>query len=202
MTSYPASATISPGGTTMPIHDWTRVYAGLFHDFHQTWSIYMKDTLNAGMLPNGMAALVERSAGSKEFYSDLANRIVVKHQLGRTIGIIEIVSPGNKDSKRAFQQFLDRRHRGAGGVGAILVPGRPVQIRDQAPPVTDHQGHRQHPARLRHARARFRGGPLPLRRDPAGAVRRRPRRRPGSRARGHRRRGSGRGLTLTSRCER
>ena len=30
-----------------------------------------------------------------------------------------------------------RRHRGAGGVGAIVVPGRPVQVRHQAPPVTD-----------------------------------------------------------------
>jgi hypothetical protein len=45
---------------------------------------------------------------SKEFYSDLANRIVLKHQLGRTVAVIEIVSPGNKDSKRAFQQFIDK----------------------------------------------------------------------------------------------
>src|SRR5205814_9518385 len=29
-----------------------------------------------------------------------------------------------------------RRHRGAGRVGAVVVPRRPVQVRDQAPPVT------------------------------------------------------------------
>jgi hypothetical protein len=99
----------------MPMHDWTRVYAGLFHDFHQTWSIYIKDALNAGLLSSGWAALVERKdqlkvekKSSKEFYSDLANRIVVKHKLGRTVAVIEIVSPGNKDSKRAFKEFLDR----------------------------------------------------------------------------------------------
>jgi hypothetical protein len=45
---------------------------------------------------------------SKEFYSDLANRIVVKHQLGRTVAIVEIVSPGNKDSKRAFREFVEK----------------------------------------------------------------------------------------------
>ncbi len=26
----------------MPIHDWTRVDAGLFHDFHQSWSIALR----------------------------------------------------------------------------------------------------------------------------------------------------------------
>ena len=31
----------------MPIHDWTRVPSGLFHDFHQSWSIRIKDALNA-----------------------------------------------------------------------------------------------------------------------------------------------------------
>ncbi len=91
----------------MPVHDWTRVYARLFHDFHQTWSIYVKDAMNAGLLPKGLAALVER-AGTKESYADLANRIVVKQKLGRTIAVIEIVSPGNKDSKRAFKEFLEK----------------------------------------------------------------------------------------------
>jgi hypothetical protein len=131
----------------MPIHDWTRVYAGLFHDFHQSWSIYIKNALNAGLLPQGMTALVEQKTGprepdvvtvdaltrdergeqidvglltatppttrivrksSKEVYADLANRIVVKHRLGRTVAVVEIVSPGNKDSKRAFNEFVDK----------------------------------------------------------------------------------------------
>lgn len=25
----------------MPLHDWTRVPAGLFHDFHQSWSMFV-----------------------------------------------------------------------------------------------------------------------------------------------------------------
>jgi hypothetical protein len=30
----------------MPIHDWTRVDAGIFHDFHQTWMPEIKRALN------------------------------------------------------------------------------------------------------------------------------------------------------------
>ena len=131
----------------MPIHNWTRVYAGLFHDFHQSWSIRIKDALNAGVLPKGMSALVEQKTpkkepdvlavdaraphrrgetptggtllleppatrivrkSSKESYADKANRIVIKHKLGRTIAVIEIVSPGNKDGKQAFHEFLEK----------------------------------------------------------------------------------------------
>ncbi|MBI4601940.1 MAG: hypothetical protein HY721_08255 [Planctomycetes bacterium] len=45
---------------------------------------------------------------SKEFYSGRANRIVVKHHLGRTIAVIEIVSPGNKDSRAALRDFVEK----------------------------------------------------------------------------------------------
>jgi hypothetical protein len=46
----------------MPIHDWTRVDANLFHDFHQTWTIGIRNALNSGLLPKGFSALVERHA--------------------------------------------------------------------------------------------------------------------------------------------
>jgi hypothetical protein len=54
------------GGDVMPVHDWTRVEAGLFHDFHQCWSIDIKRALNGGMLPKGFTALIEQKAGPKE----------------------------------------------------------------------------------------------------------------------------------------
>jgi hypothetical protein len=132
----------------MPIHDWTRVPAGLFHDFHQSWSIRIKDALNAGRLPKGLSALVEQRAGpleadvltverrtkqqrpgwddgaalltverptttivrrtTKEIYAGRANRIVVKHHLGRIIAAIEILSPGNKDSRAALRDFVEK----------------------------------------------------------------------------------------------
>ena len=132
----------------MPIHDWTRVPAGLFHHFHLSWSIRIADALNAGILPQGVAALVEQRAGrrephvlaiesqagrgrvapegegsvattdspaaqiirrcSKEIYSGRANRIVVRHHLGRILAVIELMSPGNKASRAALQDFVEK----------------------------------------------------------------------------------------------
>jgi hypothetical protein len=45
----------------MPSHDWTRVDAGLFHDFHQGWTITLRNALNAGGLPPDYFALVEEN---------------------------------------------------------------------------------------------------------------------------------------------
>ena len=44
----------------MPIHDWTRVDAGLFHHFHQQWTNSLCNALNAGGLPSNYFALVEQ----------------------------------------------------------------------------------------------------------------------------------------------
>jgi hypothetical protein len=35
----------------MPVHDWTRVSAGTFHDSHCTWISQIKNRLNEGVLP-------------------------------------------------------------------------------------------------------------------------------------------------------
>ncbi|MBY0527774.1 MAG: hypothetical protein K2R98_30530 [Gemmataceae bacterium] len=93
----------------MPIRDWTRVPAGLFHHFHQHWSIEITSALNRGILPKEVSALVEQRAGAPEhIYAARANRIVVKHHLGRTIAVIEIMSPGNKDSRAALRDFVEK----------------------------------------------------------------------------------------------
>jgi hypothetical protein len=47
----------------MPIHDWTRVDAGIFHDFHLSWIAELKRTLNRGLLPPGYYALAEQITG-------------------------------------------------------------------------------------------------------------------------------------------
>ncbi len=46
----------------MPIHDWTRLDAGLFHHFHQHWIVAICDSLNEGGLPDGCYALTEQNA--------------------------------------------------------------------------------------------------------------------------------------------
>jgi hypothetical protein len=47
----------------MPVHDWTRVHAGIFHDFHSAWVIHLKESLNGGVLPPDYYAIAEQRAG-------------------------------------------------------------------------------------------------------------------------------------------
>jgi hypothetical protein len=47
----------------MPVHDWTRVDAGTFHDFHSAWIIHLKEVLNEQLVPEGYYALAEQHAG-------------------------------------------------------------------------------------------------------------------------------------------
>jgi hypothetical protein len=46
----------------MPIHDWSRVDAGIFHAFHQQWIIAISNSLNEGLLPEEFYALPEQHA--------------------------------------------------------------------------------------------------------------------------------------------
>ncbi len=47
----------------MPVHDWSRVSAGTFHDFHNAWITHLRDALNGGLLPRGFYAQGEQHAG-------------------------------------------------------------------------------------------------------------------------------------------
>ena len=127
----------------MPIHDWTRVRANRFHDFHQSWTIGIRNSLNAGLLPDGYLAMAEQITGGPEpdvvtlslpiepgagntgglaladapiksrirtqsdaiTYARKANRVAIRHPDGDVVAVIEIVSPGNKDSKHAVRSF-------------------------------------------------------------------------------------------------
>ncbi|MGA8350016.1 MAG: hypothetical protein WB773_19655, partial [Isosphaeraceae bacterium] len=44
----------------MPIHDWSRVDARIFHDFHHAWVEEIKRLLNSGVLPPDNYALAEQ----------------------------------------------------------------------------------------------------------------------------------------------
>ena len=132
----------------MPIHDWTRVQSGLFHHFHQDWSIEITRTLNRGRLTKGYYALVEQKVDGPEpdviavemkkrgvakpagpvtatmappktritartpsdaaRYARKANRISIRHPLGEVVAVIELVSPGNKDSRNSLRSFVEK----------------------------------------------------------------------------------------------
>jgi len=50
----------------MPIHDWTRVRSGTFHNFHYGWLAAIRDRLNAGLLPPGFFAMAEQFLGKPQ----------------------------------------------------------------------------------------------------------------------------------------
>lgn len=62
----------------MPIHDWKRVPAGLFHHFHQGWTFEISKALNLGVLPAGYSALVEQRLDGPE-----PDVIAVENSVGR-----------------------------------------------------------------------------------------------------------------------
>lgn len=47
----------------MPVHDWTRVDAGIFHDFHHEWVAQIKHALNDALKGTDYYALAEQVAG-------------------------------------------------------------------------------------------------------------------------------------------
>jgi hypothetical protein len=50
------------GTCAMPMHDWTRVDAGIFHAFHHSWIEELARALNRGVLPKDYYALAEQHA--------------------------------------------------------------------------------------------------------------------------------------------
>src|SRR5271167_1865505 len=47
----------------MPVHDWTRVSDGTFHDFHYSWVLEIKRALMRGLLPKGYYVMAEQFGG-------------------------------------------------------------------------------------------------------------------------------------------
>src|SRR5919109_3298800 len=49
--------------TVMPVHDWTRVSDGTFHDFHYSWVLEIKRALKRGLLPKGYYVMAAQLGG-------------------------------------------------------------------------------------------------------------------------------------------
>jgi Protein of unknown function (DUF4058) len=152
----------------MPIHDWARVDAGTFHDFHQGWTIELRNRLNSGVLPDGYFAMVDQRVAGLEpdvialrlrgpepsgglavaeapprikavaqaeaeaaRYARKANRIAIRQGLGRVVAIIEVVSPGNKDSRHAVASFVAKAVEFLrNGIHFLLIDPFPPGARD------------------------------------------------------------------------
>jgi hypothetical protein len=67
-------------------------------------------------------------------YAKRANRVVIRHGLGKVVPIIEIVSPGNKESRHAIRSFVEK-------AADILNQGVNLLVVDLFPPTPrDPQG--------------------------------------------------------------
>ena len=53
----------------MPLHDWSKVDAGVFHAFHTTWIGAIQNALNHGLLPDDYYAFAEQHMGG--FVADI-----------------------------------------------------------------------------------------------------------------------------------
>jgi hypothetical protein len=151
----------------MPVHDWTRVKAGTFHNFHVLWTSALTNRLNAGLLPPGFFAMAEQVIGGPEpdvvslhtrprprpdeggvavappprpkatfvmpvpeeteRYARKANQVVVRHELGDVVAVIEIISPGNKDSNHSIRAL-------AAKAGDLIRQGVNLLVVDLLPP--------------------------------------------------------------------
>ena len=167
----------------MPIHDWTRVEAGIFHDFHHEWISTIKRSLNLGLSGTNYYALAEqiaggmgpdvltlqrpftvgpragKSRGSKskpgrtgaalalatkppkvtfritnepKWFISKKKAVTIRHvSEHRVVAVLEIVSPGNKDSNSALVAFVRKaQDLITAGVHLSLVDLFPPTLRD------------------------------------------------------------------------
>ena len=67
-------------------------------------------------------------------YAKRADRVVIRHGRGKVVAIIEILSPGNKDSRNAIRTFVEK-------AADILNQGVNLLVVDLFPPTPrDPQG--------------------------------------------------------------
>jgi hypothetical protein len=92
----------------MPVHDWTRVDAGIFHAFHHSWIEEMARALNRSLLPPDYYALAEQFAA------------------GLAPDVLTLQSSGNGDGDEE-----PRRSSPAGGVSVLTAPQlQPTAVTD------------------------------------------------------------------------
>jgi hypothetical protein len=129
----------------MPVHDWTRVSAGTFHDFHSAWIIHLKEALNSGLLPDGFYAMSEQQG------SQIIADILTLHPgeappsvaLGRGLRLADtpprmtikaVTSP--EKAARALRRTLTIRHASTHRIVALVEILSPAN-KDRPSSITD-----------------------------------------------------------------
>jgi hypothetical protein len=92
----------------MPIHDWTRVDAGTFHDFHTAWNIEIRSALNKGLMPKGYYVQAEQRAAS--YVAD----------------VLALEVSGDDDVEESYETNYDSIDSDDGGGGLATAVGKIV----------------------------------------------------------------------------
>jgi hypothetical protein len=96
----------------MPIHDWTKARAGVFHHFHQDWTIELARTLNRGLLPRGFFAMAEQVTAGL-----IPDVLTLQHSpsepiLGNGEGGVAVAPPRTRFVRRAaMEHYADKANR-------------------------------------------------------------------------------------------
>jgi len=151
----------------MPMHDWRRVDAGIYHAFHHSWieeihrALLKRLPADYYSLPEQIAAGVgpdilalksddqnEPDGGGlatktrpktklyqeteTEFYLSKQKTVVIHHVSGdRVVAVIEIVSPGNKNSAHGLRSFVTKaRELLRLKIHLLIIDPIPVSSRD------------------------------------------------------------------------
>lgn len=93
----------------MPVHDWSRVDANVFHHFHQIWTVGICTALNAGRLPAGYSALVEQHAGGLAPDVLTLERRSRRGRTAETLGGVLTVTPPTTSVVRQAKAALAAR---------------------------------------------------------------------------------------------
>src|SRR5438552_3766946 len=141
----------------MPVHDWSRVQAGIFHHFHHEWITEIGRALNRDLHGTNFYALAEQWAGGlgpdvltlqwpqsggkkprkptaslpsgalalaasppearfrvkdeKKWYAAKKKVVAIRHiSEHNLVAVFEILSPGNKASRAALDDFVHKAH--------------------------------------------------------------------------------------------
>ncbi len=125
----------------MPVHDWTRVDAGIFHAFHHGWISEITRELNRIVPAEKYYALpvlifgdtvppgnVTKVVDVIEWYANKKKSVAVHRRTDhRTVAILDILTPGNKCSRGTVELF-GKQYRG------VLEPGCNLDVLDLFPP--------------------------------------------------------------------
>ena len=151
----------------MPMHDWTRVDAGIHHAFHHSWieeihravlkrlpedyyslpeqqaAGFGPDVLTLKFddvdSPSGGAVATKARPKTKlfqetptEFYLRKKKAVVIHHISGdRIVAMIEIISPGNKNSAHGLRAFVRKaRELLQQKIHLLIIDPFPVSSRD------------------------------------------------------------------------